>query len=295
MRFSPGGAAVEGFRLIGAKPGTYLGWVLFYLVSIIVLGAGVILAMLPLFMSIAKVGGGFPATDPTAMGAFFRANLPALVIAGLVAVPLILLWTAVFTGAIYRAVLRPEDKGFAYIRLGADEFRLFALNLLIFVVLIGVMLTVGVVAALLMGALAAMKLYWAMVLLGIVLFCLYIWVVVRLVLCAPQTFAEKRVTLFGSWKLTRNHVWGLIGMFLVLVAIAIGLAFVNFVVQMLLTGANAFAVHPASHSGAGLVGSLVYVVFSLFFGTFQTVVLTVPAAAAYRDLSPRKDHSHVFA
>jgi hypothetical protein len=46
--------------------------------------------------------------------------------------------------------------------------------------------------------------------------------------------------------------------------------------------------------GAALIGSLLYFVFALFFGTLQMVVMTAPAAAAYRDLAPRKDQSHVF-
>jgi hypothetical protein len=295
MSFSPGGAAAEGFRLIGTKPGAFVAWALFYIVTSAVFMAAIYLAMPGLFQLMSQSGTD-AAANQAAIAAYFKDNLPQVIVGFLVLIPVLLIWSAIFTAAIYRAVLRPEDKGFAYLRLGADEFRLFGLTLLIVVVLIGVGIVLGVVFSLLAAVLIAQKLGWVLVLLGLALFGLYVWVVTRLSLCAAQTFAEKRITLFGSWKLTGGHFWGLFGMILILFAIVVGLALVNFAVRLafLAAGARVTGMPDLSHVGPGLAITGAYYLFAALFSILQTVIVTAPAAAAYRDLAPRKDQSHVF-
>jgi hypothetical protein len=284
MAFNASECAFEGFRLVRKRPAAFAAWCLFYLLFVIAAVAAVIATLAPMFMQLAHPaavmgsgqGSGFG--DVAQVAAFVRNNLPILLVGAAVMIPLVLIWAVMMMCAIFRAVLRPDEKGFGYLRLGGDEVRMIGLHLLIFVLGLAVWLVVGGVA---LAAVLAAKTgvavpagVWAFVgLLGLLAVLAYVFVVVRLSLCAPQTFAERRITLFGSWRLTRGHFWGLFGMYLLVIAIVIALQIVNAVVQLPFKAVQAHVV-------------------AFMIGVLNLVITAASRAAAYRELArPKADEA----
>jgi len=66
--------------------------------------------------------------DPDQLVRVFRKLAPYF----LVVLPLQVMFFAVLNCAIYRAVLRPEERGMGYFHLGPDEFRMVALAIIMF-------------------------------------------------------------------------------------------------------------------------------------------------------------------
>lgn len=210
-------------------------------------------------------------------------------------IPLVLIWTAMLACAVFRAVLRPGEKGFGYLRLGADEFRLIGLYLLIFVLVLAVWLPVaaGVAVAAGLGVEVSRGGLFFYFLLGVPAFLAYVFVGVRLSLCAPQTFAERRIDLLGSWRLTRGHFWGLFGMYLLVIVILIGLQVVNWLLQLPFKAVPAQVAH-GDLSGLPLliVGGLFYVIVAFGIAVLNVVISAASRAAAYRDLTgPKEDEA----
>lgn len=221
--------------------------------------------------------------------------------------PFSLIATTMLLCAIFRATLRPEDKGVAYLKIGGDELRVFVvvvvmtiLGLVAEAVVAGVlMVAVGVVykanniAGVLAGVIATV---------GFV--CLAVWVVVRLSLAYAQTFAEKRIRIFGSWALTRGRFWPLFGMYALTALICLGVLIALYIVIIIvmIAGmgpaiASAAQGHTADFSTAGpmvivalVLAFLVSVVgFSLIY-----TILYAPQAAAYRQLTAGDKAAEAF-
>jgi hypothetical protein len=126
--------------------------------------------------------------------------------------------TVIFA-AIFRAVFWPEQRGFAYLRLGIDEFLLIVLMLLFFVVAFVATLVAVLLGGIVVGLIAATAGYGAATLLGVVLAialgCVMIWLEVRLSLAFPLTVLRKRLAIGEAWALTRGRFWTLFGAYLV--------------------------------------------------------------------------------
>jgi hypothetical protein len=120
---------------------------------------------------------------------------------------------------------------------------------------------------------------------------------VRFSLAPVATFAERRITVFESWQLTRHQFWPLVG--------AYALAFFCFLVVglliflifsaiggaiMLLSGGEQGAMkellkpETASLKNLLTVGIIISTVLSSLLGTLWNVVLAAPGAVAYREL-----------
>ena len=126
--FSPTDAALEGFRLTREKPRVLLAWSVANFFISVIMALALIAMFGPMLAELEAVNAN--SDDPSQALAVFEklAPLYALVLpAGLIVI-------AVWSAAVYRAVLRPADNRFWYLRLGADELRL-ALLMLIYVVL----------------------------------------------------------------------------------------------------------------------------------------------------------------
>jgi hypothetical protein len=130
-----------------------------------------------------------------------------------VIIALFLLVWAVTTVAIFRAVLRPQDRRFFYLRLGVDEARLAIMTVVAFILV----LAFGSVPAYLLYILvnplmrAAPSLSRGIAPLGaLATVCLDIWLGVRLSLIAVETFAERRFHLTAYWPLTHGRFWYLL-------------------------------------------------------------------------------------
>ena len=126
--------------------------------------------------------------------------------------------TVIFA-AIFRAVFWPEQRRFAYLRLGMDEFLLIVLMILFFVVAFVATLAAVLLGALVVGLIAATVGYGAATLLGVVLAvalgCVALWLEVRLSLAFPLTVLRKRLAIGEAWRLTQGRFWTLFGAYLV--------------------------------------------------------------------------------
>jgi hypothetical protein len=199
--FSTAEAGLEGFRITRENPKAFVCWVLFsFLVS--VLGALVTVSM-PAEVRSALETLQAEAT-PTA------AQLSEALIA---AAPLLvfgLMIQCMMAAAIYRIIFRHDDGRFGYLRLGADELRLMGLTLLLLLLVIGLLVAVTLAAGLAMAIVYASNAPLAVFIGGLIELLavgLIVHVVIRLSLAPVITFAERRIALFESWKITKDHFW----------------------------------------------------------------------------------------
>lgn len=206
------GAIVDGgFRLIRERPMAVLAWATVYLG----LTVATALALGPVMGEIMTLGAS---PDPerllSLMGPFYLLNLCFLLV-------YLIVWTAA-----YRAVLRPEQGGLAYLRLGMDELRMLGLAIVVFVVLLvanlALALVLGVVVAGVAvasgepGLAALVTVVGAILYLGVSIF-LYI----RLSLAFPLTLYRQRIVIGEAWTLSRGHFWTLFLAYLIVTLIAL--------------------------------------------------------------------------
>ena len=306
MAFSASESAFEGFRIIRREPATVAIWA----VVLLVLGAIVSATMLPVLGQFAAgITPGATATSPAQLAAF--GHLMQLY---LVVFPLYLVLLSVFTAAIYRVVLRPQDRGFARLKLGADELRLVGLCLLMGLLSIGFSLVVLLVAGALVAGLAlafrtsapAVGVIGA-ILIYLLMIAAYIWVGVRLSFAAPMTFTQKRIRLFSSWRLTKGRFWPLLGCYLLAWVFMVLVLLVDLVVSgVLMLGAagGSFSrvattmFRPDVTSAMNLLSPIfiVRLVVGAVFGVVMwTVALAAPAAAYRAIAAPRpEDQAETF-
>lgn len=221
------GSIVNGaFRLVRDHPVAVAIWGLIYLV----IGVAANFAMRPVFaMQIAAMDGKAPPAEA------FGQMWSWLRWVGLLGLISFLVYMVIFT-ATQRAVLRPQDEGVAFLRFGMDELRmiglaillviLFYVGLLIVFVALGAVIGVSMVSAG-QGAAGGGAAVGA-VLLGflavIALFCVSIWLYVRLSLAFPLTFLRRRIVIGEAWRLSRGRFWSLFGAYVALFLIVLVLS-----------------------------------------------------------------------
>lgn len=295
MSFNATDAAFEGMRLARRHPRTILIWsvliLVFSLASTVVMFSG----FGPLFAELEALG---PSADPEAAMAVMSQLIPFY----LIATPAFIVFFGVFYTAVYRAVLRPEDKAWGHLRLGRDELRMMGLFIYQMVVWLGLTLVAGIVFGLVIaigmvaGGQGAGGATAASAIVAIILYLVFIgagiWLAVRLSLAQPMTFEQKRIVLFKSWSLTRGRFWPLLGCYLLalvtgfvvsLLGSAIGMAvmvpfgeFTSFaaVVEPDFTSLQAYLTP----------GRIAMIVVNSFINTLAYAIFLAPAAAAYRDI-----------
>jgi len=129
--------------------------------------------------------------------------------------------------AAFRAVLFPEDRKAAFLRLGMDELRLLGLVVVLmvamFVLAIGLGVLISVIGIALGAVLGVSKAAGGLIalLVMLVLWGGMIFLGVRLSLAAPLTLVRRKIMIGPAWKLTRGHFWTLLGAFLVVAIVVI--------------------------------------------------------------------------
>ena len=225
--FSGGEALTAGFRLIARRPSLLLAWALAWLlVSLlpqvlpyVVLWPDVVAAYGPVFRD--ALAGIEPDQKSAELITLQNHMLPY----SLLQLPLTVAGLSVLYAAVYRAVLEPKDKAFAYLRFGRAELWMMAtqaaaLGLFILALIAAAILGVIVVLAIRIAS-GNSDQVTNVATFGTILVCAIVlgWCAVRLSMALPMTFAERRFRLLESWALTRGHGWKIFGVMVGLVGI----------------------------------------------------------------------------
>ncbi len=261
-RFSVSGAATAGFGVIGRAPLAVLAWGLVILVALVGPMVGLMWAAAPQFIDFIKAmpepGSAAATTDDPAMLARMMRFQTSMM--GVNAVSWLggAVVKAVVAGAVFRAVLQPDQKRWAYLRLGASELWLGLVTLVqgvlfmmayFAVVIVGLIL--GVIAYLAGSAAGDAGKAIAFLLIALVVLAgigALIWGVLRLSMAGPMSFAQGKFLLFESWTFTRGQSGRLLGMALLLALILMALELVLYAV----VGGGVLLTVVASGTGEGL-------------------------------------------
>jgi hypothetical protein len=273
-KFSPSDSALQGFRLTRERPWTVFVWSLVYFVSILFMGAVMLVGLGPKLIKFIK-HGGLGSGDVGAYGLILRQSLPAFVLSLLLALFLM----SVLTGGIYRIVLRPQEKGFAHLRIGPDEWRLTLVNL--------ILLSIGIVSFVVVKEFADIIGGLAGVAGGLLLTGFVIWIGVRLLLATPMTFAQGRLAILDSWRLTQGHFWKLLAMVVLAIIFWVMVWLVCAIlgaVCIALAGGQEAMDHPLSMGPVALFAFAGTLFVQLLLPTLQIVMIYSPVAEAYREL-----------
>jgi hypothetical protein len=289
MAFSATECAFEGFRVARRTPLTILIWAAAYVVFTAVMFALVGGSFVTLMAAMTELQG---VTNPTPQD--FEPLWAAY--AGIMWImPLSFVFSAVMYTASLRVVLHPAEKGFGYMRLGMDEVRVLVVTLVLCVLagiaggvvfgIAGVLAGLAGVAAGDAGGLIAFVLIVAAVV-------AFIWLAVRFSLALPITVAEKKFAIFDSWNVTKGRVWGLIGMTLIVIVMAIVVSILASIIILPLMFFTGNISELAAMEGAdiGQIMSamgpaiVIYVISNSIISALSLAIFMAPYAAAYRDI-----------
>lgn len=293
--FSATDIAFEGFRITRERPLAVIVWIVLFVAfqAVVLLVAGPAMGQVMSELSRQLQNGG--TGDPQAMMAAYSRMGPAYA----VIMPLSLLLNTLLQCAIFRAVLRPQERGLAGMRLGADELRVlavgFAISLLLAFGMFAAILLVGAVSGGVGYAAGAAIGVTVAVVLGLLAVGALIYVLVRLSLATPMTFAARDFRVFESWRATKGRFWPLLGAYLL--AFVMGML-VNVLVVVISAAAIAgvtFASAGAAPAAAGPATldpafftspiAIVTVIFQGISSALLSIILLAPPAAALRALT----------
>jgi len=188
------------FRLVARRPGSVAIWAILYLAGIFVIG----------LLRVLMTPAGATGADAT-FGGFLAAIVTQVLMIGLVAILLT---------AVCRATLHPYKIGTFYLRLGGNEFRVFALLLMLAIASAVAMFLLGLFSHLILWGISAAAGGpeamgpWPPVMLGLLILAAIILVQVRLSIALPLTYLYEQITVDEAWTLSRGHFWSLFGAFL---------------------------------------------------------------------------------
>lgn len=301
MSFSATEAAFEGFRIVRRNPLALVWWAGLYAVLSLAsvasmsLSADAWIEFIRMSEEVEQAGAGGQA-DPQQVLAMLSAMGRAMT-NFVWLFPLQLAVTAVLTAAIARAVVRPAERAFGYMRFSADELRVFAVTLVVNLALLAIYLLCIVVVTILMviaGAIDTAFIALAMVLGIIGTIAVLAWLAVRWSLAVPITVAERRMAFFDSFGVTRGRFWPLLGMAIlagVMAAVIALLAMIVILPLTMLSGVSMFGGMTSDDPAAMfeiyrtmspwmiVTALLNAVVYALAVG-----VVYAPFSAAYRDI-----------
>jgi hypothetical protein len=299
-RFSPSDAALEGFRLTREKPLAVLVWAVVQLIF------GVISMTLEFglggkaFQDLLAVESGASKVSPDALQPLAQQLTPTFLLVFLVS----LIFYSILYTALLRAVLRPADKAFAYLRLSMDEVRQLVLSLIFFVLFLVYALVLSVISGILIALTSGLG--QARLLLQILailaLIAGFAYPAVRLSLAPAMTFADGRITLFRSLPLTKQQFWSMAGAYVLGIVLTVVVFLLGAVVFTFVSGALAMAegglgalpvalgaMQPADMTLSGFLspGRIPSLVFGALLGTLGYAILFAPGAVIFRELTGR--------
>ncbi len=242
--FSATGAATAGFGVIGRAPLAVLAWGLVILLALVGPMVGLMWSLAPQFIEMLKTmpdpaSSTSSATDSAMMARMmqFQTSMMGVNLISWVGGALV---KAVVAGAVYRAVLQPDQKRWAYLRLGMPELWLGLVTLVqgvLFMMAYFAVVFIGLILGLILflvgsaagdaGKLVVGLLIALVILAGIAVL---VWGLLRLSMAGPMSFVESKFLLFESWAFTRGQAGRLFGMAVLLILILIGLELVLYAI-----------------------------------------------------------------
>ena len=291
--FSAADAALGGFRIVAERPWAVAIWaVLQFVVS---LGVALIVATTagPAYTRLLSLGlqPADPAEAMQLMGQVAPTYFLLLVIS--------LVFYAVLFAAMNRAVLRPAESAFGYLRLSLDELRQLGLFILLFAIAMGVYLVLGIasfliamVVALAAGPGVAVSALVALLIPGLI--AAFVFVGVRLSLASPLAFDRGRIDLGGAWRMSHDRFWPMLGTYLIAFALAVVVLVLTFaitVVVVAVAGGGLGAIGPVLQSDLSSPTSLVaplrllYVALVSIGQALSWPILLAPPASVYKALA----------
>jgi hypothetical protein len=308
-RFSATGAATAGFGVIGRAPLAVLAWGMVILVTLVGPMVALMWTLAPQFIDVVKA---MPDPASSSSGAADSAMMARMMqLQGSMMGVNVVSWVggalvkAVVAGAVFRAVLQPDQKRWAYLRLGMPELWLGLVTLVqtvLFAMAYLAVLFVGLIVGLivfLVGSAAgdAGKLVAGLLIALVVLAAIgaLIWGVLRLSMAGPMSFVESKFLLFESWSFTRGQSGRLLGMAALLVLILIGLELVLYAVLGLAAFGSWAGIKAMVEALQGQpprawlhafwkIAAIGTVVLS-FLGAFAMTLVYAPWAKAYQELA----------
>jgi hypothetical protein len=299
--FSIQDVAFTGFGVVRQHPRALLAWWLYALMFALVVGLVFVSLAGSDFAKLMAASAQRP-SDPGQILAMMGRLAPAylgILVLGLVS-------NAILAAAMIRAVLRPQDDRFGYLRLGEDELRQLGLVLLTFLVFMGVYfaiaIIVGIVGAILVAATKAAPAV-LVILLFVCVLVVMIAMAVRLSLAPALTFETGRINLFGSWSLTRGRFWRLFGAYVLMLALALVVYLLSlllvFAIGAILNGGDAAAVWKTPDIGSLKSylspARLAQTVLNAGVSALIWPLVFTPPVAIYRALSPATATGDAFA
>jgi hypothetical protein len=217
------------FRLLRQHPLSVLVWAILYLIGIFAVG------LLRILIA--------PADPESVAGAIGAALLSQGLALALV---------AVLITAATRATLHPYKRGGCYLRLGANELRVFALLVLLTIASMIATFLLTLANGFLLGLLGWLvpptTAGWIGSALLVAELAGLIFVQVRLSIALPLTYLYETITVDEAWAQSRGHFWSILGAFAVLgllIALAglalLSLFFLPILATLVQTGAHAQA------------------------------------------------------
>jgi hypothetical protein len=295
---SIGDAVGAGFQLIRRRPFEVLAWGLAGLVTAVAT-FGVFGSYYASVLGDLVRGGGMvnPMASPEGLASFQRMQGSSLLLSLFSAFVDCVVYCAVF-----RAVIHPEQRRFAYLRIGAPE--VFALVLVIagyvalVVMVVITILIIGAVVAGLMAAHAAAVGVIVGVLGGLALLAGLAYALLRLSLIVPMMVSDGRFHFADAWRLTSRHVGALlvvsIAIFAVLlvaqiviglIMLSLGLGYLSSAVGGLSHLREFFLRSPAEMLASAAPLLVIFGVMSIPLTGCTFAIVGAPWARAFRDLA----------
>lgn len=292
MAFSATEAAFEGFRVVRRNPMALIFWALFYAVFMVAIFA----MMGPNLISFVTATEQLEQSGATPSMEDFAPLFQMMGLLFAVLLPLSLIASAMIYAAVSRAVLRPGENAFGYLRLGMDEVRVLAVSVVLFFVFMALMVVAsGIIGAVIgMTVAAEMPALWLLVVLLILAAIgASIWLAVRLSLAIPITMAERRIAIFDSFGFTRGRFWPLLGMALLAWVMSVVVGLLGSLVAMPLqfaTGGGMMALEGLEDESLQVIlqsawpAIAAWILINAVMSALQVAVVYAPFSAAYRDM-----------
>jgi hypothetical protein len=293
--FSASDAAFTGFRVVAERPWTVAIWAGLQLIVSLAFEFFIAYSAGPAFTKLGQMGLPTPGQDEAEVFELFRQVAPTylvLFLAGLVL-------NAVLYAAMNRAVLRPAESRFGYLRLAADELRqlgLFAmfagLGVAAYIAMLFVAMVLVVVIGLIAGESVALTLSLAVMLPAII--CAFVFLAVRLSLASPMTFETRRINLVSAWRLTQGRFWPLLGTYLIAFSLSVVVIVLTFAIALgaiAVVGGGLEALKAAFEPDLSTLTAILtppHLAYVVVFAIGQALIWPVtitPAATIYRALA----------